>query len=397
MLCLVSAGEDFLLTTFTQANVSTNSVPNDAKISLDTIKKIASEIGFHVLGALRLVEAKDRLALEKSRLIEWQRSGFAASMSYMERNPDLFLNPSKLLPETSSILTLAIPYSSFPHMHSSSIATSPSQARIALYARGRDYHNVIKKRLKSLVAIVSQYSGRTVNARFFSDAVPILEKPLAEAAGLGFIGKNTLLIRPKIGSFFFLSEILWDVELDIECGFRTSEKTLTRQITSGRAISCGTCQRCLLNCPTGALKRAGVLDPRLCISYLTIEHKGAFSTWQRSAIGSWLFGCDQCQDVCPFNCTGMDLDLWPEFRDDAGVGQILELEEILLIRSQEEFRDIFEGTPLMRAGREHLLRNAAAVLGNNRCSSLIPLLREVAQNDESILVRGEAQAALLRF
>src|SRR4030095_465504 len=181
------------------------------------------------------------------------------------------------------------------------------------------------------------------------DAVPLLERAAAARAGLGFFGKNTNLLQPKKGSWFFLSEILLDLELPAD----------DRVVK----VSCGSCRRCLDACPTNAFPSPYVLDSGKCISYLTIENKGAIPVDIRASIGDWVFGCDVCQEVCPFNRFAGETQ-WPELRAEAGVGPRLELVEVLSISSDAEFKERFRGTALLRPRRRGLLRNAAVVEAN---------------------------------
>src|SRR5262249_48732838 len=226
--------------------------------------------------------------------------------------------------------------------------------RIARYAWGLDYHEVVKARLHNLIAEIKRLEGREVAARAFVDAVPLLERAVAARAGLGFTGKNTNLLQPRQGSWFFLAEILLNLELPVE------ENRLK--------ISCGSCHRCLDACPTDAFAAAYQLDSRRCISYLTIENKGAIPPALRAGLGEWLFGCDVCQEVCPFNRFATDT-YWQEFRPEYGAGQKLDVVEILAIKTDEEFRARFKCTPLTRPKRRGLLRNAAVVAANIECTA----------------------------
>jgi epoxyqueuosine reductase len=256
---------------------------------------------------------------------------------------------------------------------------------VARYAWGRDYHRVLKKRLQRLLKrCAERFDEETLRWRIFTDAVPLLERALARSAGLGFVGKNTMLIRPGVGSYTFIGELLWNVEI---------EPTQSLKQFSSDA-GCGSCSRCLNVCPTGALPRPGRLDARRCISYLTIEKKTAFEDWERKALGEWVFGCDLCQEVCPYNHSAVALPKIEEFSAKAGVGPILNLQELLSVRTREGFLQRFKGTPLMRAGREALLRNACCVLGNTKAFQAIENLRALAKEDSSGLVRYHAAACL---
>jgi epoxyqueuosine reductase len=242
-----------------------------------------------------------------------------------------------------------------------------------------DYHDVVKPRLTALAGRIEEIAGHPLRARCFVDAVPLLERAVAERAGHGFFGKNTNLLQPRSGSWFFLSEILVDLELPAD----------NREIK----VSCGSCRRCIDACPTDAFPAPYVLDSGKCISYLTIENRGVIPRELRSSIGYWIFGCDVCQDVCPFNRFSSDAR-WPEFRPEAGVGARLDLVEVLSIATDEKFRARFRGTPLTRPRRRGLLRNAAVVAANVGASAAVPSLVERVENDNEPLIRGHCLWAL---
>ena len=338
------------------------------------IKDSARELGFEVV-SIASIEPLDR---DDAAFEEWREAGFAAGMDYMTRRPELHAHPSALVPYARSVITLAINYYStapaFEHAH--------RYGRVARYAWGRDYHDVVKPRLRALASRIEQIAGRRIHARCFVDAVPLLERALAASAGLGFFGKNTNLLQPRSGSWFFLSEILLDLELPAE----------SHQLK----VSCGTCHRCIDACPTDAFAGPYKLDSRRCISYLTIENKGAIPRELRAAIGEWLFGCDVCQDVCPFNRFSSETD-WPELQPEAGVGPRLDLAEVLSIAGDDEFRARFRGTPLTRPKRRGLLRNAAVVAANVGATATVPSLAERACNDPERLIRSHALWALARL
>jgi epoxyqueuosine reductase len=258
----------------------------------------------------------------------------------------------------------------------------------------------VKRRLLRLIEEIERIAGRKLAARAFVDAVPLLERAVAARAGVGFFGKNTNLIRPRDGSWFFLSELLVDLELPQD-GVQTS-------------VSCGTCHRCIDACPTEAFAGPRVLDSRRCISYLTIENKGAIPRELRPGLGEWIFGCDVCQEmspesarrgglpviargesqsVCPFNRFAKETE-WEEFHPDAGVGPRLDLVETLSISTDEEFRARFKGTPLTRPKRRGLLRNAAVVARNIGCAGAVPALMRRIESDPEPLIRSHALWAI---
>lgn len=335
------------------------------------IKDAARELGFEVAGIASLEPLeRDDLAYHK-----WCAEGHAAGMDYMTRRPELHAHPRSLVSCAQSLITLAVDYATaaplFEHEH--------RFGRVARYAWGLDYHDVVKPRLKSLAGRIEEIAGREVRARCFVDAVPLLERAVAARAGLGFFGKNTNLLQPRNGSWFFLSEILLDIELPAD----------NREIK----VSCGSCRRCLDACPTDAFPAPYVLDSRKCISYLTIENKGPIPRDLRPAVGDWVFGCDVCQDVCPFNRFASDTR-WPEFHPEAGVGPRLDLVEVLSIATDDEFRVRFRGTPLTRPKRRGILRNAAVVAANVGATAAVPALIERIDNDCEPLIRSHSLWAL---
>lgn len=335
------------------------------------IKDSARELGFEVAGIASVEPLeRDEIAYHK-----WCGEGYAAGMDYMTRRPELHARPRSLVPYAQSLMTLAVDYATaapvFEHEH--------RFGRVARYAWGLDYHDVVKPRLKALAGRIEEIAGREIHARCFVDAVPLLERAVAARAGLGFFGKNTNLLQPRSGSWFFLSEILLDLELPAD----------NREIK----VSCGSCRRCIDACPTDAFPAPYQLDSRKCISYLTIENKGEIPRELRAAVGDWVFGCDVCQDVCPFNRFASDTR-WPEFHPDAGVGPRLDLVEVLSIESDDEFRVRFRGTPLTRPKRRGLLRNAAVAAANVGATAAVPSLIERIQNDTEPLIRSHCLWAL---
>lgn len=335
------------------------------------IKQAARDLGFEVAG-IATVETFER---DEKAFLDWCDHGYAAGMDYMTRRPELHGRPRELAPFARSLITVAVDYSSpvppFQHQH--------RFGRVARYAWGLDYHDVVKPRLKALASGIEKIAGRQIHARCFVDAVPLLERAVAARAGLGFFGKNTNLLRPQGGSWFFLSEILMDLELPAD----------NHKIN----VSCGSCRRCLVACPTDAFPAPYVLDSRKCISYLTIENKGEIPRELRASIGDWVFGCDVCQDVCPFNRFAPDT-CWPEFQPEAGVGPRLDLAAVLSIRTDAEFRDRFRGTPLTRPKRRGLLRNAAIVAANVGATAATPALIERVESEAEPLIRSHSLWAL---
>lgn len=333
------------------------------------VKEEAHRLGFDLVGVMRI----EPLVEEEERYLDWLRAGRSADMAYLQRRPTLRARPNELVPGARSIISLAVNYYSGEFDE-----VGPGEGRIARYAWGRDYHEVIPPRLWTLVARIEEWIGRKVQARCFVDAVPLLERAVARRAGLGRIGFNSCLITDRFGSWVFLAEILLDVDL-------TPDQEDAR--TCLRALDC------IDDCPTGAITEQYVVDARRCISYLTIENRGIIERALRPLIGDWLFGCDVCQHVCPHN-RQLPKTTWREFHPQSGVGKTLALNEVLSIESDEAFRHRFRHTALRRAKRRGLLRNAAIVAANQRYEPAIPLLQRLIETDPDPIIRGHAVWAL---
>ncbi len=293
-------------------------------------------------------------------------------------------NPGKLLPGAVSVVTVALAYPrSAPAPKPGGGVPAPIRGEIARYARGRDYHQVLGHRLRELSAAIGELTGAPVQARACVDTAPLLERDLAERAGVGFTGKNTMLIIPGIGSYVLLGELL----IAAEIAPTSAERSRPR---------CGSCRACLDACPSSAFAAEYVLDARACISYLTIEHRGVIPTPLRQAIGTRIFGCDECQEACPYNTAAADRavadpDLSPSDRDRAAP-DLLDL----LQRGSNQRKRYVQGTALRRINREQWTRNLCIALGNAGDSRAIPLLAS-RLTDRSALVRGHAAWALGRL
>lgn len=363
------------------------------EMTTSQLAQLAADQGLELFSVLSGEEAGKALASSQPRLASWQAEGHAGEMDYMKRPPSLFTDLDHFLPECRSVVSFVVSYLQPNPIAQESeedqfrVSRAPhGYGRVARYAWGRDYHRVLNTRLKHLVEsarIFLQDQGE-LKSRIFSDAVPILERTLAASASLGFVGKNTMLIRPGIGSFSFLAEILWNVEVVHEDIVSLPATSAPGNQSAGSG--CGGCSRCLNACPTGAFPEPGVLDAPRCISYLTIEKGGELNEWERSAIDDWLFGCDICQEVCPFNHRGLQSTKINEFLARPGNGPYISLLELLRIRSKEEFTAKFAGTPIMRAGWEQMLRNACAVVGNSGFVEARPELEWLYKNSESKLL-----------
>jgi len=305
---------------------------------------------------------------------EWLRRGQHGEMAYLatERAVQRRVDPRLILLECQSILVVGIPY--FPPWQWKG---ETGEGRVAAYAWGADYHDVLPARLQALVTFLEGSLGYPVPYRWYTDTGPLLERDLAQRAGLGWIGKNTCLIHPRQGSYFLLAEILLGVKLEPDPPFTVDH--------------CGTCTRCLEACPTGCILPDRTLDAWRCISYLTIELKGAIPENLRPELGDWVFGCDVCQQVCPWNRfapTQGDSTFAPH-KDIA----VPELTAELTLTS-EAFKRKFKGSPLLRAKRRGYLRNVAVALGNQGDPEAIPALKRASTDDSEPLVREHAAWAL---
>lgn len=300
------------------------------------IKTEAYALGFDLAGVTTLGPAETAPAFD-----EWLARGYAGEMAYMPRTADKRKDSRLPLEGMRSAVVVALSYG----------GDQPS-GPVARYARGDDYHDVMWARLEQLHERVNALAGRSVDGKAYVDTGPLLERDLARRAGLGWFGKNTTLINPKGGSFFFLGSLLLDLDLEPDAPFATDH--------------CGTCTRCLEACPTGALVEPHVLDSNLCISYLTIELKGDIPRELHAKIGDLLYGCDICQEVCPWN-EKFALPLREDaFRPRAAIAgkDARTLAHDVLAMSDEDFRIAFKGSPMKRAKLRGLKRNASVVLGN---------------------------------
>ncbi len=349
------------------------------------LQEWASALGLSFLGAAPVGLP---LAEDRERLRVWQERQQHGGMAFMARPPELLTTPHQLMPSATSLVSFAAFYDRGPAPHSLPVGFG----RVARYAWGRDYHRVLKRTLELLVAKVTSALGRPVQARIFSDAVPLLERAIGREVGGGFVGKNTMLIQPSgRGSFFFLCEVLWDVEVEDQKEVRSP---------SENQGSCGSCTRCVTRCPTEAFPEPYVLDARRCISYLSIEKRGALTEWERAALGEWVFGCDVCQEVCPFNHQALKAESpasLVQLSASSGVGHRLDLKELLTLRTDGEFVERFGGTALMRTKREGLLRNASVVAGNTVAEQLVDQLSDCVREDPSPVIRSHALWAVAKI
>lgn len=345
-------------------------------LEIDDIMYFAGKAGLSLCGYSNL----DQYRKEKKNLKIWQEKGFAADLNYMKRDTSLFFDLNNFLPGTKSIISFACYYNPV-----SKIKCPKGYGRVARYALGRDYHKVLKKRVQKFVASIKQAFGIELNFKIFTDAVPLLERSLASHSNLGFIGKNTMLIHPKNGSFSLLAEVLFDIEIKIKNPILRKD------------AGCKTCTKCLNACPTNAFEAPYMLDSRKCISYFTIEKKGLINKEDARLIYDWVFGCDICQEVCPFNYK--HLKKYNSLEDGDFLGRIsnnglINLEELFKINTNEIFLKKYAGTPFMRAKREGILRNAMCVVLNTECSNLMHYIEGIAMQDQSSMLMKQAQALL---
>ncbi len=341
----------------------------------ERLKGRALELGFDLIGVAEAGPSRHHPAY-----LDWLKAGYHGSMAYMAR-PDAIerrKDPGLIVPGARSVIVVAMNYYVPDRRASTGDARLPG--RIARYARNDDYHDVMKARLEALVDFAQAEAGHEVRARVYVDTGPVLEREWASRAGLGWIGKNTNLIHPHWGSWLLLGEIITDLELEPDPPFQRDH--------------CGSCDRCLRACPTRAFAEPRVLDARRCISYLTIELREAIPPDLRPLMGNWVFGCDICQEVCPWNQKFARPTDETAFRprDDLYAPDLLKL----LRLDEEGFRRRFHRSPIRRAKRRGLLRNVAMALVNLGHPSAVPALED-ALDDPDPLVREHVAWALARM
>jgi epoxyqueuosine reductase len=285
-------------------------------------------------------------------------------MGYLERNAYKRIDPSQVLADAKTIITLLVSYSGPP---SSVRPPAGNIGQIARYARYHDYHDVMGERLKTLAKFISSVGGPTSRSLWYVDTGPFLERDLAQRAGLGFVGKHTNLISRKFGNWVLLSEIIANIELEPD----TSEKN-----------RCGSCVHCIDACPTAAITAPFHLDARRCISYLTIELKGSIPEELRPAIGNRIFGCDDCLAACPWNRFAREGAMMRlHYRPDLAAPDLIEL----LGLDDAGFKKRFAGTPILRTKRRGLLRNVCVALGNSHDQRSLPALEKAAADPEPLI------------
>jgi epoxyqueuosine reductase len=326
----------------------------------ERVKATARDLGFDLVGVAPAVTPEGA-----TRLAAWLERGFAGEMNYMHRQAAAREHPRHVLDGVCSIVVAGVNYRT-----SDPEPTGPLDGRISRYAWGDDYHVVMKQRLQRLADFLHDASPGC-RTRVVVDTAPLLERDFALLAGIGWIGKNTMLINKRQGSWIFLGAVLTDLELDCD--------------EPHTADHCGTCTRCLDACPTDAFAAPHQLDSRRCISYLTIELRGPVPPELRGGVGQWLFGCDVCQDVCPWNRKA------PKTSDPAYLprspGGVLDARTIAMM-SDDELRGLVRGTTLTRTGLDGLRRNAAIVLGNSQSPDALPALQQLAAHASDVVAEA---------
>ena len=321
------------------------------------IKEKARQLGFILAGVTSSAPPPHYSAFES-----WLNDGMHGMMNYLaeERSRIRRADPKQILPECKSILVLAIPYTPL-----SNNRVPHSAFRIASYALGDDYHDIIPPLLKEIVQFIEDQLGHPIPNRYYTDTGPILERDLAQRAGLGWIGKNSMLINPKAGSTFFLAEILLGIELEPDQTIVTDH--------------CGTCTRCIQACPTQCILPNRTIDARRCISYITIELKDEIPIELRPLIKDWIFGCDVCQQVCPWNRFSSPAD--PAFETKIPL-PVLTSD---LTLTSVEFNQRFKKSPIKRAKRRGYIRNLAVAAGNAGNNNDIPILEQAIKDVEPLI------------
>ena len=341
----------------------------DLSLLAEQIKLWSSELGFSSIGITDIDLSQDQRYLEK-----WLEKDYHGEMKYMEKHGKKRSKPAELVEGTKRIISLSMNY--LPENYNGlELLKEDKKAFVSGYARGRDYHKIMRSKLKKLVSKIKVHSSH--ENRVFVDSAPVLEKALAQKAGLGWIGKNTLLLNKNAGSYFFLGEIYTDLELPID------EPEIVNH--------CGSCTSCMDVCPTKAFEGPNQLDARKCISYLTIEYKGSIKEELRPMMGNRIFGCDDCQIFCPWN-KFLKITDEADFKPRHNLDDI-EL-SILFMWSEEEFLKKTQGSPIRRAGYESWLRNIAIALGNAQSSVEVLRVLHSKKDDPSEIVKEHVNWAI---
>ena len=331
-------------------------------LSPQTLTRAAHDQGFVLVGFARLRPLAEREDFYR----QWLAGGANASMTYLAREPDRRFDPRRLDPRYKSVVSLGYPYAAraTPEVD----WRAEMRGRIASYALGRDYHEVVKNRARRVGDVIRQLGSIT---RTYVDTGPVFEREWASQSRIGWFGKNTMILNRDHGSYFFLAEIFTDAEFEAA--------------VEPYRDHCGSCRRCLDLCPTGALADGYVMRSDLCISYQTIENRGAIPRELRPKLGNWIFGCDICNEVCPWN---------NDHASDDSAGDLLPRLPELLALTEEEFSRRFTVSAVKRAKRRGLLRNVAVALGNTGNPDAVPALARSIEAESEPLIRSHAAWAL---
>src|SRR6185295_6219221 len=347
-------------------------VDNDQSLE-EAIRSEASRLVFVTCGFTR-ADAADDAGVDLRR---WLEAGRHGTMSWMEERADQRVSPRALWPEARSAIALGMSYA--PSTDPLALAERPELARISVYAQGGDYHKTVKKALKALARFIVERAPSEL--KVFVDTAPVMEKPLAQAAGIGWQGKHTNLVSREHGSWLFLGVILTSLEL-------------TSDPPADHGVHCGSCRRCLDACPTQAFDAAHRIDARKCISYLTIEHDGPIPHEFRAAIGNRIYGCDDCLAVCPWNSSADAAAANRAFLPRAELaaprlGELLALDDA-------SFREMFAGSPIKRIGAKRMVRNCLIAAGNSGDASLVASIRPHLDDPDPVIAEA-AQWALAQL
>jgi epoxyqueuosine reductase len=343
----------------------------DERPLVERVKALGGELGFSRVGVARA----EPLGVEAQRMRAWLAAGYHGDMQYLHDTADVRFDPTdtRMLEGARSVIVFAAAYAD-----ESTQALGPMPGKVARYAQRRDYHKVIYDRLRPMKRLLR---AAGFEARAAVDGMPVMERAWAQRAGVGFIGKNCCVIVPGIGSHVFLGVVVTTAELPPDEPIRER---------------CGECRLCLDKCPTSAFVQPRVLDARRCIAYLTIEHRDAIDPALREPVGDWMFGCDVCQDVCPYNRTQREGNV-ESLRFGAPTPWNDTDASAFLTMNETEFTSFAHRSPLLRARREGMARNAAIVLGNRGGRVVLPVLRSAAMSDSSPVVREAAAWAAARI
>jgi epoxyqueuosine reductase len=351
----------------------TQGKPDPENLLRERLEAEARALGFAAFGIARA----DSAPLAGARLRQWLDEGCHGEMIWMADTAERRASPAGLWPEVRSVLSLGMSYA--PAADPLALAERPELGRISVYAQGGDYHDIIKKALKALARWLVAEAG--CDLKVFVDTAPVMEKPLAEAAGLGWQGKHTNLVSRTDGSWLFLGAIYTTLDLGLD---------LEPSSPAPHKAHCGSCTACLDACPTNAFPAPFRLDARRCISYLTIEHKGPIPEEFRAAIGNRIYGCDDCLAVCPWNRFAATARAHQAFLPRAelaapALADLLELDD-------SAFRTVFAGSPIKRIGRNRMVRNAAIAAGNSGRAELAPVLERLAQDEDEVVAEAASWA-----